>query len=555
VDDCGEFCEMTDKCKSFMWSPSKAMCKVYEQEESDAPQQHEDFLLCKMKLGNVTTVEEWLQNANNREDTQRISGIIGGIGEIMDMLTQESEDQRTENLLKLIQTKQTRSASMKREAFKLGTNAREVGKDKDGKMLFREKKMSKKGVKKILNKVGGALSGMLTVVSPVFLIGEIIWGDGADQNHKEVMAKLDNVEKKIDSLETTIKAQTAHIDYIVKQEHLDDVISELERIGRYYRYFLKNDISGADILKENYGIVSAEVIKLKKKIGGYFRAVQVKDYGKCTDLAKLRTKLNVILYKAHLGAYVGCSLKAKADQSFNPEKDCLLSDERDDILAIENIMVDFLSKCNRAHVVKWTTKYIEDQVTSGSATQKKDKIKDFLDSHYPNFYYAIVVQGNLGGFWANGKWMDKRTEDGDIYMYSGGSTIAVAISTYKSTCQLSEISTGTSIYGLGWNIPTDKCRRRQQIPNVYKNFAHYRKKHAVTMYAVYERGAETFKGLYPCQGRVECDGGRSCSGMGRYVRCQDVKQYTLFFAVNQWKCDVKSNGRPSTGDKDCVFKA
>merc|ERR1719309_1217071 len=109
--------------------------------------------------------------------------------------------------------------------------------------------------------------------------------------------------------------------------------------------------------------------------------------------------------------------------------------------------------------------------------------------------------------------MDKRTEDGDIYMYSGGSTIAVAISTYKSTCQLSEISTGTSIYGLGWNIPTDKCRRRQQIPNVYKNFAHYRKKHAVTMYAVYERGAETFKGLYPCQ------------------------------------------GRPSTGDKDCVFKA
>ena len=107
-------------------------------------------------------------------------------------------------------------------------------------------------------------------------------------SHKEVMAKLDNVEKKIDSLETKIKAQTAHIDYIVKQEHLDDVISELERIGRYYRYYLKNDISGEDILKEDYGIVSAEVIKLKKKIGGYFRAVQVKDHGKCTDLAKLR---------------------------------------------------------------------------------------------------------------------------------------------------------------------------------------------------------------------------------------------------------------------------
>ena len=133
-----------------------------------------------MISGNVTTVEGWLNNANAREDTQRISGIIGGIGEIMDMFTQQSEVQRTEDLLKLIQTKQTRSASMKREAFKLGTNAREVG-TKDGKMLFREKKMSKKGVKKILNKVGGALTAMLTVVSPVFLIGEIIWGDGTDQ--------------------------------------------------------------------------------------------------------------------------------------------------------------------------------------------------------------------------------------------------------------------------------------------------------------------------------------------------------------------------------------
>ena len=133
-----------------------------------------------MISGNVTTVEEWLQNANAREDTQRISGIIGGIGEIMDMFTQESEDQRTEGLLKLIQTKQTRSASMKRDAFKLGTNARQVG-TKEGKILFREKKMSKKGVKKILNKVGGALSAMLTVVSPVFLIGEIVWGSTNDQ--------------------------------------------------------------------------------------------------------------------------------------------------------------------------------------------------------------------------------------------------------------------------------------------------------------------------------------------------------------------------------------
>jgi len=265
----------------------------------------------------------------------------------------------------------------------------------------------------------------------------------------------------------------------------------------------------------------------------------------------------VILYKAFLGAYVGCSLATKADQSreFNPEQDCLMSRENDLILAIENIMVDILSKCNRDHVVKWTTKYIEDKVTSGSATTKMNKIKDFLDSHYPNFYYAIAVQGDLGGFAANGYVSRKRTEDGDIYMSSGGSRMVVAISAYKSTCQLSEISKGTSKYGLGNNIPTDKCSRRQQIPIVYRNFEHYRTKHAVTMYAAYERGDKTSKGIEPCTGKVECNGGSSCTGYGPYVRCYDIKKYTNFFAVNQWKCDVKSNGRPSTGDKNCVFKA
>ena len=68
VDDCGEFCEMTDKCKSFMWSPSKALCKVYEQEERDAPQQHEDFLLCKMKLGRPVTQIQMFWNTYAHHD-------------------------------------------------------------------------------------------------------------------------------------------------------------------------------------------------------------------------------------------------------------------------------------------------------------------------------------------------------------------------------------------------------------------------------------------------------------------------------------------------------
>jgi len=186
-----------------------------------------------------------------------------------------------------------------------------------------------------------------------------------------------------------------------------------------------------------------------------------------------------------------------------------------------------------------------------------NKIKDFLDSHYPSCYYAIVVQGNSGGFCASGSISSKKTWDNDIYMRSGGSAIVVAISAYKSTCQLSEISTGASKYGLGYDIPTDTCWRKKQIPKICENFKHYRTKHTVTMYALFLSGAaKTYKGLYPCQGKVRCYGGKKpilCAP----VKCLNIPAYmdVEFFAVNQWKCDVKRNGRPSTGDKDCVFKA
>ena len=55
MDECGEFCDFTERCKSFMWSHSKALCKVYEQEERDRADQEEDFRLCKMKLGRPKT--------------------------------------------------------------------------------------------------------------------------------------------------------------------------------------------------------------------------------------------------------------------------------------------------------------------------------------------------------------------------------------------------------------------------------------------------------------------------------------------------------------------
>ena len=141
-----------------------------------------DKAIVCMFSGNATTVEEWLKNSQS--NAERVAGIMGGVGEIMEMFAQESEAHKTKELLKLIQTKPAdqskRTAAMKRDKFQLGTNARQVG-TKDGKILFKEKRMSKEGLKKMMNKFGGALSTVLTAISPVFLIGELIWGDTQDQ--------------------------------------------------------------------------------------------------------------------------------------------------------------------------------------------------------------------------------------------------------------------------------------------------------------------------------------------------------------------------------------
>ena len=57
-------------------------------------------------------------------------------------------------------------------------------------------------------------------------------------------------------------------------------------------------------------------------------------------------------------------------------------------------------QCNKEHVKKWTNKYINENVKSGTAEQRKEKIKNFLDRYYPNFSYVIIVYGDVLG-WDN----------------------------------------------------------------------------------------------------------------------------------------------------------
>ena len=60
-----------------------------------------------------------------------------------------------------------------RKGFRYGTNVRRVP-SKDG--LFREKTRMK-GAKKIVR----GLASVATAIAPIFLIGDLIWGDTADQ--------------------------------------------------------------------------------------------------------------------------------------------------------------------------------------------------------------------------------------------------------------------------------------------------------------------------------------------------------------------------------------
>jgi len=550
LDDCGDLCDFNEKCTSFMWSPSTEKCMVYDGEEQDESARRDDFRVCKMEFTEVKekTVEDLLKNSAS--SAQRIAGIIGGIGEIMKLLfTPDNEKPlNIDTYLKLMQTKSTDglvTATNRRKAFAMGTNFRKV-KIAKGKAYFKEKKMSIKGFQKKLSKLGGALSSVLTMVSPIFLVGELIWGNTEDQNHIAVMGKMDELDKKIGQVVEKMRAQTHAIDYFIKHESYVELAQSLEDIGDAHQKWLEKDGSAEFLLKQSYSKFSSNVNLLAARIGPYFQTTLQNDWGKCDDLADIRLWLDMTLLKASLGAYMGCRLATlKEEGEFNKDTDCLMKTEQENILTIQTIMTKILSKCNRDHVIMWTKKYIKEKLTSGTGEEKKNKLKAYLDKTFPNFYYLIAVQGEDFGFKA---W-------GDIYEKSDKHNILVNIATKKSTCQSSSLSTTV----LGADFGEEACNNLHNLSPIYNKFNSYWSSHDVSSYAVYVEGSYAYKGIRPCVGSVTCTRQVRCVQgrriMMRYFgggifgkaiadllrECPQTRR-AHYIAANQWKCNIVRNG-------------
>lgn len=559
LDDCGDLCDFNEKCTSFMWSPSTAKCMVYDGEEQDESASRDDFRVCKMEFTEVKekTVEDLVKNSAS--NVQRAAGIIGGIGEIIKIFTPDHDKPlNMDTYLKLTQTKSSDGlvmTSKMRQEFSMGTNFRKV-KVVDGKTYFKEKKMSTKGIQKKLRKFGGALSSLLTIVSPIFLVGEIIWGNTEDQNHIAVMGKMEELDKKIGHVVTKIREQTKAIDYFIKHNSFITLAQSLETIGDAYQKKLEKDGSAEDLLERYYGDFSHNVNELATRIGPYFQSILDKTYGKCVDLADIRLWLDMTLLKATLGAYMGCTLATTAKleeqgKKFNKDTDCLMKTEKENIWTIKTEMTKILSKCNRDHVITWTRKYIKDKLTSGNGEEKKNKLKAFLDNAFPNIYYLIAVQGEKYDFKAYGDIHEKSTD-----RYS----ILVDIATKKSTCQSSALSTSV----LGADFGATACNNLYNLSPIYKKFSSYYYSHVVSSYAVYAQGSYAYKGIRPCVGSVTCTRQVRCTSIGRRImmrfgmggmvgaqagkaimdllrKCPETRR-AHYIAVNQWKCNVARNG-------------
>ena len=117
---------------------------------------------------------EWIKD--EKRNLARAKSVVEGLGNAIKSLAGGSEDVTAagKEVVEAQKTKLSKADLMKtsdrRKAFKLGTNFRPVKND-IGKPQFREKLM--KGVKKY----AGPLSSILSKVAPIFLIGEVLFGN------------------------------------------------------------------------------------------------------------------------------------------------------------------------------------------------------------------------------------------------------------------------------------------------------------------------------------------------------------------------------------------
>jgi len=296
------------------------------------------------------------------------------------------------------------------------------------------------------------------------------------------------------------------------------------------------------VVKQSYGEVSKELLQIEKVVGNYFTAFQKANYGQCIGLSSKREMLHIIMLNAYLAAYAGCIAKFQGQKGFDAKTTChsVKQQVMEHMISIEEKMTNILSKCNRDHAIEWTQTYIGQQVNSGTATARKNQIKTFLDKHYPNFYYAIVVQQKSH--------RESEVSGADIDMTSADNKFrfGVSIATVRSHCDSSEIYRTTKRPGIGIKLSDWYVKNAGMSELLAENFENYRLNHQVTMVAVHKSGTYAYKGLRPCTGSVsyrylydeKCGYSGHCTN---YYKSKKV----YYFALNQWKCHVASNKLPS----------
>jgi len=319
-----------------------------------------------------------------------------------------------------------------------------------------------------------------------------------------------------------LEAQTGQIKTFIVEAKFKEHARALESYSRTYKAWRKRgDGNNRAKLWRNQYKTSDAYHHIKGTIGEYLSTFQKSNHGgKCIEMSAMWTWLQGVMVNAYLGSYVGCVDGFKQRQEkFNKTNDCTLEIIKKDMIDIEDTMTDYLSQCTHENAVKWTKAYIQTHVIkSGNGYEQKNKIQTFLDTYYPEYYYAIVAKVAYG-FTASGA---------DIYLTYSGRAVAVSMTTVKSFCDDSSITKG-EVTGIAQRISVDQRHDGIVMPT-HRNLADYRLSHDLTMVAVYKQGTTVVKGLKACKGHV------------RVWSTATSSRKVYYLAINQWKCSVDSRG-------------
>jgi len=229
----------------------------------------------------------------------------------------------------------------------------------------------------------------------------MIWGDTTDQYHQEIMDKLENIELKIDGVSDQIEQQTFVINNIIQEASFRDSYTALKSMGTKFASLTRRKDNGAKMhLKDKFSDTHEHLHKLDANIRDYFKSIQDVNTGCCVDLHKIRAWLSGIMINALFGSAIGCELRLQQvgntldNGKFHPEKDCLMTEERNMIISINNKMVEILEECEQEEFLQsWLGKFINGLTPGTAPPQKalKDQVTKYLDKCFPQYYYAVIV--------------------------------------------------------------------------------------------------------------------------------------------------------------------